>query len=134
MKTYLLKYNRPNTFTFHSVLKVGEQIVGSLRFIPGVNEITEEQWEAIKSHPLLPQLFKDDYFEWVDGVSPDDKVADKAPEEVLEPLPERKAVKVVKNTLKKPLLDSWKENEKRPEVVEAIDNQLNKLKLPEKKS
>lgn len=134
MKTFLLKYKRPNIFTFQSVIKVGDKIVGSLQLIPGVNEITEEQWEAIKNHPLLPALFKNDSFEWVDGMSPEDKVEAKKPEEVLTGLKDGKAVKVVKETLKKPLLESWKENEKRPEVIQAIDGQINKLKLPEKKS
>jgi len=54
MKAYLLKYNLPNIFK-----------VGPVRFYPGVNTISEEDWNKIKENPYLKPRFDRGDLVWI---------------------------------------------------------------------
>lgn len=130
MARYLVVYNRPNLFK-----------IGPKRFIPGLNEITQEQWDAIKSHPLLPFRFEKQKGQkvadlvWVDGKSPKDaqkKIEELPVEEKgsdseshsLNGLNAKEAIKLIEETLDLDLLNQWKSAETRKGVLAAIDKQI----------
>jgi hypothetical protein len=104
--------------------------------IAGVNEITEDEWEQIKDHPALPEMFNSDpeKLEWVEGRGPEDTVHE-TPESgnILSSMTEKQAIKVIRGTLSKDLLDKWYLSESRSTVKAEIEKQFDKLKMPEEK-
>jgi hypothetical protein len=140
MITYLLNYKGANKFTFQNVLETeGETVKKSKKILMGINEVTKEEWDQIKDHPHVPALFADTdksdaIMEWVDGRGPEDN-EHKTPDSgnILSTMPEKQAIKVVKNTLNKELLEKWHKTESRDAVVKVLEAQFEKLKMPEEK-
>lgn len=140
MITYLLNYKGANTFTFQSVLATEhERVKKDKMLLMGINEVTKEEWDQIKNHPRLDDLFnpkngENELLEWIDGRGPEDN-EHKTPESgnILSTMPEKQAVKVIKNTLNKELLEKWHKTESRDSVVKALEIQFEKLKMPEDK-
>jgi len=138
MAGLIVRYTRPNTFR-----------IGPKRFFPGINELTPDQWAAIKDHPLLPARFATGDLQWLDGKSPDDlkkekpskvesKVESKTPEKVEEKNPladcnAKEAREIIDETLDVTLLEKWKAGEKRKAISVIIDKQIQKILEPEKK-
>lgn len=136
-KVFLVQYKLPNILKF-----------GSVRFMPGINKITQEQWDEIKDHPLLPFRFEEDHLEWLKGKGPDDcvdeeegvesegeeieeKELSEMANDVLSEYKPKEAKDLVKNTFDVDLLKSWKETEERGAVLKVIDQQIEKLEEPE---
>ena len=128
-KAYLCVYNKPNLFK-----------IGGYRFFPGLNRISEEQWDRMKAHPLLPARFDNGDLEFVSGKGPEDWNVDaksavaegEASEDALEENPllgiaAKKAIKLVSLTMNHHQLAGWKKTEKRKVVLEAINSQLKKV-------
>lgn len=135
-KVYLAQYTLPNIYR-----------IGPVRFIPGLNYVTESQWEAIKDHPHLPYRFKEGHIKWVANKGPEDYVesrketkadpvsdaGDQEPNadenmeqaaDVLKSLNTKESVKLVKETLDLALLEKWKSKEDRSGVKKAIEDQI----------
>lgn len=137
-KVYLAQYTLPNIFR-----------IGSVRFIPGLNYLTEEQWTSIKDHPLLPHRFKEGHIVWIAGKSPDDYVqvenstsvdsvesdSDVVSEEsavelaanVLTSMNSKESINLIKETFDLDVLEEWKKKENRSGVIKAIDEQISAL-------
>lgn len=136
-KVYLITYSLPNIFR-----------IGPVRFIPGLNYLTQEQWDAIKDHPLLPARFELEHLVWVEGRSPEDYEEDLEVElessddeqssgedghkkVAVSALVSTKKVKqakeLVRNTFDLELLEAWKEDETRSTVLQEIDEQIQKI-------
>ena len=138
MAGLIVRYTRPNTFR-----------IGPKRFFPGINELTLEQWDAIKDHPLLPARFAAGDLQWIDGKCPDNlkkeksakvesNVESKTPEKVeeksaLADLNVKDAKKLIEEALDVTLLEKWKTLEKRKAIAQIIDKQIQKILEPEKK-
>lgn len=115
--------------------------------MPGIQEISQENWDAIKGHILLPYRFENGDLEWIPGKGPEDFLVDKdsvidqeAPKdgsteptgdvEVDNPLKAcnaKKAKEFVAETFDVELLKKWQETETRDSVLKAIADQLKKM-------
>jgi len=133
----MIRYTLPNIFR-----------IGPKRFYPGINEITPEEWKAIKDHPMLPHRFEVGALVWVDGKGPDDfpkKPADDAKDDPQtddeEDTPEEKGAsdnpldgvnvkatrEIIEETYDLDLLAKWKDGETRKVVISAIEKQEKKI-------
>lgn len=147
--TFIVRYTLPNIFKCEGK-----------RFYPGHNEVTLEEWEAIKKHPLLQYRFDQGHLVWIDGKSPMD-MERKAAEKAIQPGDEdgkgapadagegdgdgqdegddnalagcnvKTASEIVKETYDLNLLEKWKAKEERKSVVSAIDEQIKKITAPD---
>ncbi len=109
----LIKNNKPNLRGF------GDE----LTLKPGVNDVPAEVWQKVvaKYGGNLQRLLDDGIVEVVEEAgAPIDAAG-------LATLTERKAVKLVKDTVDEDLLLTWHETEKRKPVVAAIEAQLDVL-------
>ncbi|GKV70276.1 hypothetical protein NCCP2716_27740 [Sporosarcina sp. NCCP-2716] len=80
--------------------------------IPGANEITEEQWEAYRAHPLASALIKKGEVE---------------AKETFGSLSAADAIDLAKDTFDMEVLEQMKLHEKRTTVLKAIDEQISEL-------
>lgn len=138
MKPFLVEYTKANIFRVNFTGGGG-----SVRFMPGVNEITQDQWDSIKDHPLLPLRFQNGDLKWVALRGPDDMPKADRPaareavkgQEVadnpLEGLSVKAAVKLVEKTVDAPTLNKWAESDLPKAVSKAVKDQLKKI-APEK--
>lgn len=135
-KTFILKYNRPNVFKF--ALVDGKR---DINLLPKNNFISEEDWNLIKIHPLIEDLFELEEFqgsmssrlEWVPGFGPEDSPKDAKISSVvnfLETMNDKQATRVVYDTLSPDILKNWYGVEKRPAILKIIGDQIEKLKMP----
>lgn len=133
-KVFLVQYTLPNVFR-----------IGSVRFIPGLNYITEAQWNEIKSHPLLPYRFTEGHLVWIKNKGPEDYIAANKPSvasdkgqdqvedakviahDILAGFSQKEAKELVAKTFDVELLEVWKEKEDRKVVLNAIEDQIKKI-------
>ena len=156
MKTYLLKYNKPNTHTFYDIIKSKEQIAyedliekevdpekkrkmmtseDMKRFIktqqdiviyPGINEISEEHYGLMSKHPFFSHYF--------DSRPPAmEWVPGFGPEDEtlkdFKSLKDNEALNIVESMWIKPVIEKYLAREKREKVKAALEAQLEKLKI-----
>lgn len=124
-KLYLLDHKRPRIFS-----------IGGLVLAPGINKVTESQWETASKHPLIEGAFDAEHIEWVAGKGPDDyrasRVVGKAGDPVakdnpLSGLSVKEAVKAAKKIVDFDFLTELKGLETRKEVLAIIESQLEKV-------
>lgn len=116
----LINYTKPNVFTAPLVLPKGQAVRKLLRFMPGVNEVSKEDWKQFqKDHTKRVERFLGDGTMEVvaETVGDDEKTA-------LTDLTAGKAKLAVGKTLNIALLQSWRDAETRAGVVKAINAQL----------
>lgn len=130
-RVFILKYNRPNIFTFAMVPPQADIVI-----MPKNNFIKESDWELIKGNPLVPTLFEgtqeNDFvpaMEWVSGCGPDDNLpSGNSSVNFLQNLKGNEVLKTINDTLDVKILSDWLDNEKRPEVVKALQAQIQKMR------
>lgn len=120
---FMLHYTLPNVWK-----------IGPIRFLPGINEVEESNWNKVKDHPLLQERFDSGALVWVKG--PKDEVK-KAKAEALPPVEDdgdalagttvEEAKKLVTDTFDLNLLKKWSETETRKSVLKAIEAQVDKV-------
>ncbi len=108
----LIKYNKPNL-----------RGLGDITLTPGLNDVPAEKWAvAVKTFGKnLQRLLDMGVIEIEEHDGQPLEAAD------LARLPERKAVKLVKDTVDERLLMRWHDGEERKLVVTAIEAQLEVL-------
>jgi len=129
-----------------------------IRFLPGVNELSETDYNALMGigkefkdkagnvmvdekgkplsipHPLFMSFLntrvpgQERYLTWIAGASPQDK----EPKTVNE-MTEDSALEVIDFTFSADLLNKWLEKAKNPNLIKAMKEQIEKLKLPDQK-
>jgi hypothetical protein len=87
--------------------------------LPGVNEVYEDEWVKAEKIPIVKGYIETGVF----------KVRRQASD--ITSLSPKDAVEIVKATVDEGLLSKWFETEKRKQVLEAIDAQLDAIKVPE---
>lgn len=97
-------------------------VAGGLVLMPGVNEVDPEDWKEALKMATTGHMLKEGILELVGGE--DAKI------EGLSDVKENEALKIVRETLTKDLLEEWLHDEKRPRVKSEIERQLKKLQLP----
>ena len=96
--------------------------VGPVTLNIGANEVPEEDWEQVKTHPIVKGWIKDGNVEVEKGDLDD----------ITKIVPVDKAVEVIESTFDKEQLLEWKEQAERKTTADAIDDQLEYLeKEPE---
>lgn len=151
-RTYLIKYAKPNIFTFQDVFSqddVENEKDKHVRFVPGVNELSEGTYNALMgvgkkvlksknseelvdapAHPMFVKMLegRPQLLSWIPGFSPEDKEVKK-----LSDLKENAALDVIEATYNVDLLNKFLDKEKRSLVVKTINDQIEKLKVPAQK-
>ena len=89
--------------------------------IPGVNELDDAHWEALKAHPMIKIKIAEGHLELLKGGSFED----------LDKLSSEEAVALVKKTVAKDKLQSVLGKEKRKDVVKALKVQIAELEKVE---
>lgn len=127
-ETYFMNYTGANFFR-----------IGPVRFSPGINAITSDQWDAIKAHPALKERMAKKALVWHKGPAGKDAFPDTttkakggeilpepetASPEVLSELSPKEAHAVVVGTLDVNVLKAWDEVEKRRAVKTSIKEQI----------
>ncbi len=84
----------------------------NVTLIPGANEITNEQWEAYKAHPISKALIKNGEIE---------------AKESFGSLSAAEAIELAMDTYDMDVLEQMKSTEKRSTVLKAIDEQIAEL-------
>lgn len=116
----IVKYNHPG------ILVIGYK-QSSVRLMPEINEIESSVWDEVKNNPVIVQMLKDKKLEVI-SLKEEKKAEDGKPvddsKSTLDGFQYKKAVALVKNTVDRDLLKKWKSHEKRPSVLQAIDEQL----------
>lgn len=156
MKTFLLNYKRPNTHTFYDLVPSDAEVKARAdaakepdlekrkkmisgedekRFIqlrtdvvlfPGVNEVSEDAYLLMVSHPSFDYNFecRPPVMEWVPGFGPDDHEM-----KTFAKLRDAEALNIVEAMWKQPLIEKYLAGEKREKVKAALEAQLEKLKI-----
>lgn len=110
----LIKYSGQNIY-----------MVGAIDFLPGVNEVDPKKWAEVEKHPLVKVRLEEGILQ-VLSEGGKGKPADVS----LASFKEKEAVKLVKETVSKPLLEKWLADEKRGSVKDAIKAQLDEIAPP----
>lgn len=110
----LIKYTGQNVY-----------MVGSIDFLPGVNEVDAKKWAEVEKHPLVKVRLEEGILQ-VLSEGGKGKAADIS----LANFKEKEAVKLVKETVSKPLLEKWLDDEKRSAVKQALQEQLDEIAPP----
>lgn len=108
---------------------LGKNAVKMVQLVPGNNEIADDLWTDLKKHPQIIKKLENEDLEIVTEKDRDDKETEKDGGAASLPGKAGDAVKVVKKTFSKELLDKWLESENRPSVVKALNDQFKVLEL-----
>lgn len=87
-----------------------------LTWMPGVNRVERRDWDALKNEKFVTYRLDDQTLEFVDDDVPD-----------LTYMPPRRALALIRKTVDRRLLREWEQDEKRPSVQKALDDQLHKV-------
>lgn len=118
------------------------KIAGKM-FMPGLNEITRKEWEAIKKHKVFAAVEREGFLNFV-GPSPDDEeaAAPHAPHP-FDGMKEREAIKHIQGTVTETLLVKWKAHvsewpekeerqiERKRRIMDALIKQIARLQISE---
>ena len=91
---------------------------------PGVNEVSDKDWEVASRHPGVTVRLEDGSLEVLNA---EGKVDPENPVSILCALKVIEAKKAAKETIDVPLLQSWLAAEKRSDVKQVIQEQLTAL-------
>lgn len=126
-----IKYNRPNVH----MLPGGIDFKSIHRLMPGWNEFPSEVWKKLTEHPQIKRFVDEGIIEFLE----EKKVEKKGKKQVvkmigtddspidLKDLTEAKAIKIVKETHRRELLQRWRDAETRTKVKRALTKQLKPL-------
>lgn len=137
-KTILIKWNRPNLYR-----------CGDFRVIPGVNEVRQEIWDAVKDNPGVKQRIEDKWITFVGA--PPASAKPKDPEGMpdgqddgdgdgedggsegysLKDYNAAEAIDIVKEMLDLETLKKWEAEEERKTVLAAIAGQIELVTQPD---
>lgn len=100
-------------------------MVGQLEFLPGVNEVDPKKWAEVEKHPLVKVRLEEGILQVLSEGG-----KGKSAEVSLASFKDKEAVKLVKETVSKPLLEKWLAEEKRSAVKQALQEQLEEIAPP----
>lgn len=96
--------------------------VGSVTLNIGANEVSDEDWEQVNTHPIVRDWIKSGKVEIEKGDL----------EDITKITPMDKAIEVIESTFDKAKLEKWLKDAERKGVKEAIEKQIEYLeKKPE---
>lgn len=115
----LIKYDKPNVLTV--AIPVNKQVCSTVRFMPGVNDISAKEWDQIKDLEKIKKLIKSKMLTVLDA-----SVTKKGepPMTGILGLAAGEAVKVVKDTFDLETLERWKSEDSRKHVLKFLEIQI----------
>lgn len=114
----IVKYNHAG------IINIGHT-GGTILLMPGVNTPKKEEWDKVKTNPIVKQMIEDGKIEVVEAEKADSE--EKEVSTSLALLHVKTAEKLVKETLNRDILKTWLSTEKRPSVLKALNEQLDKV-------
>ncbi len=100
------------------------------RLVPGLNEVDDAIWEAACSTAVMAARIAQGHFEVVSAPSGKSDDSESFYESDLKSLKPAMALKLIKETLRKDLLEKWDAVETREAVKKAIAAQFKELEVP----
>ena len=113
----LIEYKKANILT--TTYAITPKQCGSVRFMPGINEISRKEWEKVKDAPKVNRLLSDEILVLV--VKDDPKIESESG--ILDLKPQEASV-VIKRTFSLETLEDWKSKDNRKAVITALDRQI----------
>ena len=106
------------------------QIFGNhlMTLLPGVNEVDAKKWEEFKLSPAIKHGISEGEIEEVDLPS----AHDDSPVQISD-LNQKEALALVKATFDMTLLERWAESESRKGVLDALEKQIDAVKVKKPK-
>lgn len=125
----IIQWKQPNMITGYAPTKQGSNVQQKFTLLPGNNEVPDADWEDAKKHPLLKHYIADGSLVEITKPEKDNK---KSREGLAQyDLPE--AIKIVKGTYDKVLLNKWLMMDGRDGLVTEINKQLAMIEEKTKK-
>lgn len=113
----LIEYKKANVLT--ATYAISERQCGSVRFMPGVNDISRKDWEKVKDLPKVKELMQEEVISLVLKEEPEaggeSGILDLKPQE---------AAAVIKKTFDLEVLEDWKSKDSRKAVLKSLDHQI----------
>lgn len=105
------------------------QIFGNhlMRLLPGVNEVDAKAWDEFKTSPSIKHFIAEGEIEELDLPN-----AHEGSPVQIDDLNQKEALALVKATFDSKLLERWAANESRKGVLDALEKQMDALKLKAK--
>jgi len=130
MEKHLVNWKMPRVHVFYTIPAKtdpkGNFIVNAandgIRMLPGINEYTDAQFKAFCDTDDFKRFIEDDEAVVIDLKEP--------AKPTLSNFDNKKAIKIVKDTVNFKLLEEWLVKETRGDVLKAINDQMKKLELP----
>lgn len=125
----LLKWNQARLKVVELLPIIGSKALltrSQVTLLPGVNEVTDDEWELMKPH--LQDSLKRKELETIvtkigTGPGKSKEVRN------LRDMPSNRALSLIKNTVDPYTLKKWEQEEERPELRAAIQKQMEHLKV-----
>lgn len=112
----IVKNNRPQIFGNHL-----------MTLLPGVNEVDAKKWEEFSKSPAIKHHIAEGEIEELDLPN-----AHEGSPVQIDDLNQKEALALVKATFDSKLLERWAENESRKGVLDALEKQMDAIKLKKK--
>jgi hypothetical protein len=116
----LVEYKLARPYTIAYAVGKDCKQTNTVRLMPGMNVINAKEWAEVENHPVL--LRDIDEGEVIVHEKKKGNVST-----VLEKMKPREALAMVKATLDRNVLISWKATETRTRIVDELDKQIDKL-------
>lgn len=112
----LVEYNRPNVHDAYE-----------MKFRPGINNVPVDKWEIAKKDSEIKRFLAEGV---LTEILPDQGKKDEEPSSELPEINKfsaQKALQIVKRTFHMDILTRWKHQDRRPEVAEAVVQQIEEI-------
>lgn len=127
----LVKYNRTNVHTAYldvrgpdsKAIMAGKRI----RFMPGVNEVKDEDWSKLKADQEFQSFLEAKVMEEMTPDQPVEKGKGKAAADDLSGFTDKKAKALIEATVDRDLLKSWLDKETRSGLKRVLEEQIQKV-------
>lgn len=108
---------------------------GLFRLLPGVNEVDAASWEKVKDSTFSKWYLEQGLVEIIHEPKSNGKISElsgdgsKNDSSAIKKLAAKKALEIIKETYDPALLNKWAQTETRKQVLKAIEDQAQSLKL-----
>lgn len=119
----LVNYTQPRVFSI--AVALNEKTLRHVILKPGVNELRDEDWEAVKAHPDVVEAFDVGHLEMLKS-KPGNEI-------ILKSMSEADGLKLIDDTFAVELIQKWIALETRPRLLQAMSEKLKSLVLPERR-
>ena len=113
----LIEYKKANILT--AAFAINPKLCDTVRFMPGVNEISRKRWEKVKDLPKIKRLLDN---KTIFLISAEDPTVEG--ESGILGLKPQEASVVIKKTFNLEILEDWKSKDTRKAVIKTLEYQI----------